>query len=427
MKTLEEQICEAYEALDKSVPESYHETFLARLEKRLEVQAMEPETPDKPRDKASSEATSSEGTADAGSGTKENTGLHDIKAMARTTKARISQRVSTQSDVEESLLVSSSSGLKAVVLPEPGRDKPSYESEAAVPEAAGDAEEARGGLPFWVYGAVGAVAIAAVVFFVVRGRGGDEQKTAALDRAERPSAETMPGAALGDPRADEIAAADDQDDDAPAEPTAGDEPAPTVSPISPEEDGAAGGVASKAAEPVAVAAPEGKRDRRSDRRRSKKAKDKGSDKRKPSAAPKADSKPAPPPPADKPARGPRSLEDILDTEMGPAPGAGKTGKDPAKPVKKAPANTELGGSDIRTGMRSVLGRVQACYTQHKKSGTVKVSVTVAPSGSVAKASATGSFAGSKTGNCVATAVKSAKFPAWDGRAKAFKYSYLLSD
>ena len=65
MKTLDEQIREAFEALDQSVPESYYDTFPARLEKLLEVKAMEPETPDKSRDGASSEATSSKGKADA--------------------------------------------------------------------------------------------------------------------------------------------------------------------------------------------------------------------------------------------------------------------------------------------------------------------------------------------------------------------------
>ncbi len=439
MKTLDDQIREAFTALDESVPEGYHETFPSRIDQMLEVQAMAPDTPEKSGDKARGEATSSEVSKDAKAGPTENTGLHDIKAMARTTKERISRRVTTQSDVEESLLVSSSTGLKAVVLPEPGKDKPKYDTETEATHAREAEEEAHRGLPLWLYGAVGVVAVAAVVFFVIRGRGGEEEeKVAALEPASAEAADTdgvdteTPG--TEEPvvaRLDPSAIQDDEGgDEAEASADDSDTPEPSVTPISPETAG--GAAASPTETAAAPEKPAATSDNKSDKhhrsthsRERDHAKKETADK-KPAA--KTEPKPADaPPPKEKSSSEPRSLEDILDNEMGPVAEPSKAGGTKAAAKKKVPTKTELSGTDIRKGMRSVLARVQACYTQYKKSGTVKVSVTVSNDGSVAEAFAVGGFKGSPTGTCVATAVKSAKFPAWDGRPKSFKYSYLLAD
>ncbi|MBE7450282.1 MAG: hypothetical protein HS111_15700 [Kofleriaceae bacterium] len=52
----------------------------------------------------------------------EDSGLHDIKSLARSTKQRISRRITSQHDAyEESLLSSSQSGLRAVALPAPAQ------------------------------------------------------------------------------------------------------------------------------------------------------------------------------------------------------------------------------------------------------------------------------------------------------------------
>jgi hypothetical protein len=58
---------------------------------------------------------------------------------------------------------------------------------------------------------------------------------------------------------------------------------------------------------------------------------------------------------------------------------------------------------------------------------VKVKLTIDPSGKVTKASATGDFAGTPTGDCVASAVKGASFPAWDGAPQSTTFVVLLSD
>ena len=48
----------------------------------------------------------------------ENSGLHDIKAMAQSTRARNSRRITAQA-VDEDVLASSAAGLRAVALPDP--------------------------------------------------------------------------------------------------------------------------------------------------------------------------------------------------------------------------------------------------------------------------------------------------------------------
>ena len=102
----------------------------------------------------------------------------------------------------------------------------------------------------------------------------------------------------------------------------------------------------------------------------------------------------------------------------------RTLQSPVCRLRREGAN--ISREDISSGMSKVLGRVQGCYDQHKESGTVMIAVTIDPGGSIASASATGKFAGTPTGTCVAEAVKKAKFPPWDGKAKKINYPFLLS-
>lgn len=424
MKSLDEEVRDALVALENSVPQDYFDGFPARVEARLEVEAMAPDKPSPDPEKPGAEVQT------------ENTGLHDIKEMARTQKQRISRRISTQSDVEESLLSTSSSGLKAVVLPTPGQDTPRYETEDPVPA---EQEESRGGgVPIWIYAAVGVVAVAAVVFLMVRGGGKnkDEQTVASGDVSA-----SEPGPVV-----------------AAIEPTPGPDQAPAAAPESPEEavpepgeadrDGAGGVVGGLASTPggavgtgggaegaasgddrgAAAAKEPSTRHKAADKPARASRPAKSSDTKKPTETKKStETKTSPPPPdKTKPTSEAASLEEML-TE---ASGGVVEPKEAKKPVAKKPSKTELTSGDIRKGMRSVLARVQTCYSEHKQSGTVKVSVTVAPDGHVEKASAIGQFAGgayAQTGSCVAKAVENAKFPAWDGGPMTFKYSYLLSE
>ncbi len=85
----------------------------------------------------------------------------------------------------------------------------------------------------------------------------------------------------------------------------------------------------------------------------------------------------------------------------------------------------LSGSDIKAGMGSVAGKATACYAGTQGSAAVKL--TVAPSGKVQKVTVSGVFAGTPVAACVESAVKSASFPPWDGGPQTISYSYLLSE
>ncbi|HUH03260.1 MAG TPA: hypothetical protein VML75_14785 [Kofleriaceae bacterium] len=365
----------------------------------------------------------------------EHSGLHDIKAMARTTKQRISRRVSTQSDAEESLLASASSqSLSAIVLPEPGQDEPSYETYDEADEAsarvastaAAVGTESRGGLPIWVYGAVGAVAVAAVVFFVMRG-GTKQTEVARNDVPVAAGAGEQIAPPASAPSADPIpvvvpAAADDQDPDpatgvsdgdgagsegeASAEDRDDDADKPARSRTAPSKD------VKPASRPAAPA--------------SSTASSSSS-----SAPAKADaSKPTPKAPETakpkKPDDGKRSLDDLLDEASGGA--VSNRDLDKAAPAEpKEPVKTDLSRSEIQTGMKKILARVSACYDNYKEPGTVMVAVVIEPNGEVSSADATGKFKNTETGLCVSEAVRRASFASWEGKPKRFNYPFLLSD
>jgi hypothetical protein len=65
--------------------------------------------------------------------------------------------------------------------------------------------------------------------------------------------------------------------------------------------------------------------------------------------------------------------------------------------------------EVVKGMNAVLPRARDCYNQYKVPGLAMVKLTVAPSGRVSSATVTGKFAGTPSGSCVESAVKSAKF------------------
>lgn len=98
-----------------------------------------------------------------------------------------------------------------------------------------------------------------------------------------------------------------------------------------------------------------------------------------------------------------------------------------KETKPTLDKKELTRDDIASVMKSRTGSAQACLGKTGVSGTVGVKLSVAPSGKVTKATATGPLAGTPTGDCVVNAVNSATFPAWDGRPTTVIYSYLLSE
>lgn len=88
---------------------------------------------------------------------------------------------------------------------------------------------------------------------------------------------------------------------------------------------------------------------------------------------------------------------------------------------------ELTGADMKRVMGSRKSKVDACYKKFGESGSVTVKVQVASNGQPKNVSVGGAFAGTPTGDCVAAAISGAEFPAWDGPPATVNYAYLLSD
>jgi hypothetical protein len=76
--------------------------------------------------------------------------------------------------------------------------------------------------------------------------------------------------------------------------------------------------------------------------------------------------------------------------------------------------SSLTQSDIQSGLRPVNGRVQACNSQYKVPGMLKVKISINGDGQVTNAVAQGTFAGTPSGSCAEKALKSAKFKKWKG-------------
>ena len=104
----------------------------------------------------------------------------------------------------------------------------------------------------------------------------------------------------------------------------------------------------------------------------------------------------------------------------------EAGVDGEKKVEKPKLDKKsLSADDFKKGMSGIAGKAQGCYKGNQ--GTAMVKLTVGPSGAVTKVTVSGQFAGSPEASCVESAVKSASFPPWDGGPQSFTYSYMLSD
>jgi hypothetical protein len=415
---LDGDIRQALTALEGSVPAGYFDGFVDRVAARMEVDAMAGANMSEHEGSSGADAPPGGAPAPTKSGTHENTGLHDIKELASSAKRRISRRVTTQSDVEESLLVSSSSALSAVALPAPDKEAPPplLEQEVALGAAAtpvtAAATPAR-------HGGVAAVAAAAVALFVILGGagggdGGDAEL--AMQHTSEPGGLVPAVAPLEEPAADETATPvalevialplDDEEEAAELDLAHGDDVDPA-----PES------------QPERVAAAE--------RPRPAPARDDRAAAPQPAASrPAAEPRPATPrPAADKPAAVPdaeKSIDQLLAEAAG-TPGQTRPAEPKEAPAAKSPpAKTSLDRADIQRGMRGVQGRAQACYDKYQVPGTVTVRLTIENDGTVSRADATGSFASTDTGTCVASAVKAAQFAAWDGRPMSLSYPFLLS-
>lgn len=423
---------------------------LARLESRQDEVSMMSDTT---KDADDGEGLAGEGrtSASGAPGPSEDSGLHDMKALAHTAKMRIRRTTSQHDAYDDSLLSSSTSGLRAVALPVQAQvvalpDMPRTAAAADI-EARGDAAEAAGVTPIhaatakrskaiWFIGG-GVLAAAAAVAIIVGGAGG--KKDAASDQQVAAGAPAQ-GTASATAAAAPPAATGEMTQPAVAAGTGA--PAPADVDMAAKQEVALD--KQQGADRGGAAATGDRREQRTDKGAAGakaesgkpdasggggaaagagagSAKRGGTDK----AAAGGDK------PGGKPGGGggapagggDQSIEDLLNQASGGAQKPSEGGSGGGGEVK--PEKTGLDGKDIKAGMSSVKGKAQACYDAHGVAGHVKIKATVDPSGKVLKADVTGEFAGTPTGQCVADAVKTATFATWTGAPMTVSYGFTL--
>jgi hypothetical protein len=399
----------------------------------------------------------------------EDSGLHDIRSLASSTKMRLSSRRTSQPPVvDEDILASSSAGWKAVALPEPARmvslpeiselpaasEKAEKASErkskkelkaerASAKKIATEAVAVETSTPTPIAAPVAKVDVPAPVADV-------PSRPVIGARFAKPQQKGRTGlyAAIGfglaaaagvgwyvstqmsasdRPAAEQVSMAKEQPAAEPAPP-----PAPETTPVAaaPAAVPAVSAVSEeKPTETVATGMSEGASgvasDEGEDDARSRKAA-RGA-KKDDKVVIDLDSGP-------KRAEAPKDKDKEKQEQAPPKGGEGEpsfdqllkeAGVQEKKPEKPKLEKKSLSGSDIKAGMNSVGKLAQACYNGQQ--GTAVVRLTVTPNGAVEKVKVTGVFAGTQVGTCVETAVRSAKFPPWDGGPQTFGYSYLLAE
>ncbi len=385
--------------------------------------------------------------------TDDNSGLHDLKALASSTKQRRSQRLSSQMEAQDSLLQSAAS-LEAVALPAPSKEQPmslsavtlgdsplasaTVASSTATTDLAASSHSTIGTPPaslskYLLLGGL-ALAAAAVAFYMMRGGasdgGNDESVTAANaivtplanePEANEPEAvETTPAAAavpvvvaaetLDEPETAELAVDDEAAElsaDATDETAASDE-VPVVVKETPKK-----GKTSKADPSTKSERAAAKTEAKAKRALAKAEKKAAKEAKK--AAKAASGKPAP-----VLGEGGASLDDVLSSVTG------GINKPIVEEKDDKPSKKRLERGDISKAMKAISSAAKSCYSVEEFSGSVMVKYSVAPSGTMTKAVGMGAHKSSKTGKCVVKAVKKAKFPAFSGVTQSFTFPFLLS-
>lgn len=449
---LDERVRAALRAVHANVPAEYHELGAASVLARLDEAKNLPALPD--LEKSMSNDTSSSvptpigseisqvpmravvpaGAPPVVSRSSEDSGLHDLKNLAASAKNRItSRRTSTMPPVDDDALLSSASAsFKAMALPEPARivslPNPGLvptlarapkatqseisiaETPANVATATAPAHEAakstKSNKNLFIIGG-GVAAAAAVAAFVVMNK---------KDSNDNATAKAPAAVVAAAPQGNQAAPTPAEAAPAPALAALPAAAPATDSAVMPDTTATAG-AATAVAESRA-----GKSDKAVNKEKDSKevkAVQDGKDAKAvdAKAATKADPKAVTLTPT-KPDGDAGSVDDLLKEA-----GVNVAAKE-AKPTLD---KKELTRDDIASVMKGRTGAAQACLAKNGVSGTVGVKLSVAPSGKVSKAVATGPLAGTPTGDCVVNAVSGSTFPAWDGRPTTVIYSYLLSE
>jgi hypothetical protein len=432
---LDDLLRAAMKSLDDQVPSGYLEALPEQVLARLEGTMQSSGQPDGERATASPPPKQRD----------EDSGLHDIRNLAQTTKQRLSHKrvAGPMRPSADDLLASTSAGWKAVALPEPAKmvslpsleelptkaeiraqDKAAAKAAAAAPAApaakpaaaeakpvaaaaveapvvvkaavVAKAPVARPAAPKkssrgLITGVSVAVAAAAGALLFVKMRPDQHAAQPAPElQAQQPVQAPAPGPARAQITATPIA------------PPVADVPAAEPPPPPP--------VATGAAEPEPHhAAPKAKHVER------------GLGKAADTASPSPPDKTAEKPGKDhtKDASGKEqdpSFDDLLK----------QAGVDQnKKPVKPKLANKELTSDDFKRGMSAIEGNAKNCFKGTQ--GLANLEIKVSPSGQVSGVVVSGLFKGKPEASCVTNAVRSAQFPPWDGGQQSFTYPILLSE
>lgn len=465
---LDDRLRAAMKTLDAEAPSGYFESLpeqlLAKLSSGVEVNMQQSGTPNR-------EASSSSTTNAPPVQREEDSGLHDIRNLAQSTKQRLSKRTTGSQALiksDDDVLASSSASWKNLALPQPAKmvslpeldELPSKQeiakaAKAAAKEAARAAKQetkpvtpaevydsASGNIATSASGAVefkpafssfaapkpkapkakshmgrnlalvgmGLAAAAGITLFVMT-----QNNDQAQPRAAQAVAPTT--AAANGVSADKMK----QLDEATAKLNAQHEAQVIAEATPPPAEQGSAATGERAGDQAPVEAP---------------------------AAVKAQVATATKGPAKKPAaiHGKGKVETTVaaapeqkaDTAKGGKPAGGGEEKDKdfdallkeagvqdKKAAKPKLDKKELSGEDFKKGMAAITAKAQGCYKGTQGSANVKL--TISPSGQVAKVSISGAFAGKPEADCVSAAVKSASFPAWDGPPQSFGYPILLSE
>ena len=341
------------------------------------------------------------------SGRTEDSGLHDIKALAQDTRRRISRRITSQHDIDPDLLASSTGSMRMIALPEPAM-------VVALPEAPASMEDVREKMKDPAMAAAAAPTVESMKVAAAAGSGSATVVAVAADPG------TPSGLAAGVPESDPATA--------PAVTGAG-----SVAIAPPPGAGSAAGGSARTVDG-------GKGVDKTPRGGSADVKPAGGSAAKPGGDAKAagggSAKPAGGAVATGAGggggpKGEKSIEDLLNDASGgsskPKDTGGGGGGGGGDTAPTGPTKTSLEPKEIKAGMSAVAGAAQSCFGKHGVAGHVKVKATVTSSGSVSKVDATGEFAGTPTGACVAGAVKGASFPSWTGAPMTVTYSFTLQE
>lgn len=356
----------------------------------------------------------------------ETSGLHDIRALAR---SELQRRSAAREAVDAADMLENSSPLSLgqVVLPKPGREV----APVVVPvEAGGPRAEPKRTSAAGVALILGLLLVgaAAAAFFWMKSREGDR---AAGEQTQVAQAEGMPAAAQ--PTDEASAGVGEGAPAVPAEvPPATAAGAATDVGATPEAAAAAASGASSKTAGETTRATAATDKATTDKATGKATADQAAadkaaaDKAAASKAATTTAKAGTPAgetasPAAAQAGPSGSLDSLIDEAVGLDPSVAKAAT--AAPVEDKPepaapaAPDQLSREDIKQGMRTVHARVQACYDKFKVPGTIKVRVKIDPDGSVASADAVDDkFKSTETGFCVSEAVKTAKFRTFSGSA-----------